>query len=571
MKYEEHNFQQGSVEWHAHRSNCYNASELAAADGASPFRTRNKLIALLATGSDDEIHPEVQKRFDDGHRFEALARPQAEEIIGEDLFPSVLSAEVAGLSRRLGVSCDGKTMDDSINWEHKGLNADLAVSLDQGIIPPFYHYQMEQGMLITGAERTLFTASKWDADDNLIDIKHAWYESNPELRARIVPIWQQLEKDLANYKPVEVIPAAVAAPIKDLPTLFIQAKGEVTNTNMPEFKQQIEEFLGTINKKPATDQEFADGKATAAKLRELATKIKERKADMLAQTASIGEVAKEIDLLADIINANALELEKAVKKEEEARKLEIITSGRTGLAEHVAALSARLGGKYMPIIAADFAEAIKGKRLISSMQDAVDTLLAQKKIEADAIAAKIEANLSAIATIAADHDFLFADKAQLVLKDTDAVEAIIRLRLAEHKAAEDRRIEAERVKKEEAAKAEAEKKAAEEAKAAEAPARTVFAIGEVVPAGAVVTGVVPSVECLSPAVNISRNVNPIQSVADVARATMPADLANALYPDEASTLSKIGEALNQMKDKELDMVLHYCERLIAQRKPAEAA
>lgn len=452
---------QGTPEWAAHRATHFNASDAPAMMGASPYKTRNELLQELSSGIAPEVDAGTQSRFDEGHRAEALARPLGETIIGEELYP------VVGSEGRYSASFDGLTLMGDVTFEHKSLNDAIRACKAGSDLPLMYRIQMEQQLMVSGATKCLFMASKWNGDD-LAEEVHFWYVPDSALRARIVTGWEQFATDLENFKPPEVIPAAAAAPIKDLPTLFIQARGEVTNTNMPVFKAQITEFLGTINMKPATDQEFADGKEVAKKLRELAVRIKERKADMLAQTATIGEVAVEIDHLAEVINANALELEKAVKREEDARKLAIVSGGRTAFAEYVATLNARLGKPYMPSIAADFAEAIKGKRLMTAMQDAVDTLLSQKKIEANEIAGRIQDNLNSLRELAKDHAFLFADTPQIVLKANDDLVMLIKSRIAEHKDAEEKRLEAERekIRKEEESKA-AEKVRQEQATAAQ--------------------------------------------------------------------------------------------------------
>src|SRR5699024_6687989 len=101
-------------------------------------------------------------RFDKGHEYEAIARPWAEGIIGEDLYPVVLSHEIEGLP--LSASLDGLTMADEIAFEHKTLNQELATSLDEGVIPEHHRAQMEQQLLVSGAERCLFMASKGDRE-----------------------------------------------------------------------------------------------------------------------------------------------------------------------------------------------------------------------------------------------------------------------------------------------------------------------------------------------------------------------------------------------------------------------
>lgn len=468
MNYETHEFDQGSPEWHAHRDTCNNASDLSAAAGESPYKSRDQLIRERATGEKEEINAHKQRMFDDGHRFEELARPLAEEFVGEELYPSVVSAKVDELSNRLGVSYDGKTMADDIIWEHKTLNDKLATSLDSGVIPDFYHYQMEQGMLVCGASKCLFTASKWDGDNSLIDIKHVWYESNPELRAKIIPIWRQLEADVAVYQHVEVIPSAVAAPTLDLPAVSIQTSGSIAIiSNLKKFGDALQLFIERLPSKPSTDQEFADCKAALTKLKAAEDALDSEEARALSQLDSVDEMRREKKLYQDLARTTRLALEKLVVQREAAIKNEIMQTGKDKLAEHLATLNKRLGRVHMPVVPADFGGAIKSKRTVASLQNAVDTVLANAKIAANEIADKIQINLATLDENK-EYAFLFNDLASLAMKAPDDLQNVIKLRIAEHQAEQDRKLEAERekIRKEEQAKAEREanEKAAAERK-----------------------------------------------------------------------------------------------------------
>ena len=219
--------QQGSEAWLQHRASSFNASELAAAMGVSPYMTRTELIAQKATGLVPEVDAAKQRIFDNGHRYEAIARPWAEDIIGEELFPVVLAAEVDGM--RLSASLDGQTMAGDITWEHKSLNENLRQSLDAGVIPSEYHPQMEQGLMLSGASRCLFMASNGDRDT----MRFAWYESQPALRAKIIPIWKQVQADAAACVPSVVEAAKPTGKAPDtLPALRIEVTGMVTASNL---------------------------------------------------------------------------------------------------------------------------------------------------------------------------------------------------------------------------------------------------------------------------------------------------------------------------------------------------
>ena len=120
-----HNLTQGSPEWHAYRAQHFNASDAPAMMGCSPYKTRTQLLHELHTGLTPDVDAAQQRRFDDGHRYEALARPLAEEFIGQELYP------VVGSEGRYSASSDGLTMDETIGFEHNGR------SLGQNIIQPF--------------------------------------------------------------------------------------------------------------------------------------------------------------------------------------------------------------------------------------------------------------------------------------------------------------------------------------------------------------------------------------------------------------------------------------------------
>ena len=187
------NLIQGSREWLAHRAAHFNASDAPAMMGCSPYKMRTVLLHELHTGIVPEVDIATQKRFDNGHRAEALARPLAEKIIGDDLYP------VTGTEGRLSASFDGLTLDEQTGFEHKALNADLRECFRQidtiapehreaaaGFELPLHHrVQMEQQLHVSGAERILFMASEWDAEDNLVEERHCWYYPDDELRGAI--------------------------------------------------------------------------------------------------------------------------------------------------------------------------------------------------------------------------------------------------------------------------------------------------------------------------------------------------------------------------------------------------
>lgn len=439
---------QGTPGWDQHRERSLNASELAVAAGISSNMQRNTLVKCKATGIPFEHSDFVEQRvFAPGHEFEAIARPWAEEIIGEDLYASVFAAEVDGL--HLSASLDGHTLLNEVTWEHKQLNDELAASLDRGVIPEQYHHQMEQGLMLTGATRCLFMASKGNRET----MRFCWYESNPELRAKIIPTWKQFMADVAAYVPAaaEVKPTGKAP--ETLPALHIVIQGGVSASNLDEFKETALGAIRSVNRELTTDVHFADAEKAVKWCSDIEDRIKAAKDHALSQTASIDQLFRTMDEISAEARRVRLDLDKLVKARKESIKGEIVASGIAAMAKHIRELNASMPGDYMPTIPADFGGCIKNLRTVDSIRNAVDTELARCKIAAADVANRIHANVKILQA----SGLVVHDTAALVLKAPDDLAAVIAQRVAAEKAREE--AQRERIRAEEAERLEREAKA----------------------------------------------------------------------------------------------------------------
>lgn len=453
---------QGSPEWLAHRANHFNASDAPAMLGVSPYKTRRQLLSEAATGITPEVDAATQQRFNLGHRLEALARPIAERIVGEPLYP------VTGTNGRYSASFDGLTLGGETAFEHKALNAELraALTTEMAEIPLHYRAQVEHQLLVSGADRCLFMASDFDASGALVEEHHRWIESDPVLRERIVAGWKQFEADLAAFEPV---PAAAPAPVgvapETLPALRIEVEGTVIASNLVAFRETAIAAVRAVKRDLSTDQDFADAELSVKWCREVESRIEAAKAHALAQTASIDELFRALDAITEESRRVRLDLEKRVKTRKDDIRAEIVTAAQRALAKHVAQLSAELVPLRMPDIRADFAAAIKGKRSIESMHDAVDSALAAARIEADGVARIMRANLAFYRERAAGQDFLFGDIAAHVIRPEAEFEEWVDGRIERHRLSvlED---QARLAREREAREAAAAAAAAEAAKAA---------------------------------------------------------------------------------------------------------
>lgn len=460
-----HSVQQGTEDWLRLRANSFTASEAPAMMGCSPYMTRSDLLHQKFTGVSPDADSSTQRRFDAGHEAEEMFRPVAERIVGDDLYPITASIELDGMS--LLASFDGLTMDYSIGFEHKIFSQSNATSIEQTGEPPIHHcWQIEHQLLVSGGTRVLFVTSNGIEEGSV----HCWYESKPERRAALIAGWKQFAKDLADYVLPEATPAVVAEAVKDLPAVTVQISGQIdVRENFKTFETALLDFLDhKLIRDPQTDQDFADLDRQIKAMRKAEDTLNAAEAMMLAQIQSVDEAKRQKDMLAKMVRENRLMAEKLLANEKERRRAEKVAAARKAFSSYVTELQRDIDGVRLDAQEPDFAAAIKGLKTLASIQDKLDTALANGKIAADQKAADLRAKLDWVAANAAGHRALLADLQQLVAKPLDDFQLAITARIDAHRKAEEARMEAERqrIRTEEAERLEREAKLKHEHEAA---------------------------------------------------------------------------------------------------------
>jgi len=429
-----HNVAQGSAEWRALRAQHFTASEAPAMMGASKYQTRTDLLTMKKTGITPEVTQAQQYIFDKGHATEALARPLVEVMIGEELYP------VVGTDGNLLASMDGATMLGETLFEHKLWNESLVAQVKAGELDPHYYWQLEQQLLVSGAERVIFVCSDGTAENFV----HMEYRPVAGRAAQLVEGWKQFEADLANHEMAEAPSIIVGKAPDELPALRIELTGMVTASNLKVFEDSALAVIDSVKTTLQTDQDFADAKKAVKWCGDVEEAVAVAKKQALSQTQSIDELFSSLDRISAHARETRLKVDKLVKAQELLVKTNIKQKAEQALADHVAAINKTLGRVTLPAVAADFAGAMKNKRTIASLQDAVDTELARAKIAASQSADAIRLNLTSLAELAPDHAFLFNDIQQLVLKANDDLVALIKVRISERQKAEEQKAEAQR-------------------------------------------------------------------------------------------------------------------------------
>lgn len=449
------NLIQGSDEWHAARATRMTASEAPAMMSATKKMSRNELLKAKSLGTEKEVSEYVQKfLFDKGHEMEASARPLVEEIVGEELFPTTGETE----DGEYLASFDGMTMMGDILFEHKMWNETLAEAVRNEKLPAEYYWQLEHQLMVADeAEKVIFVVS----DGTKENFEYMWYTPVRGRRNKLIKGWEQFKDDLAEYKPEPAKEEVVAEKPSDLPVLMINVDGEVKSSNLATYKDTALSFIENINTDLQTDQDFANAEELVKFCKKAEGELDTAKKHALAQTQSIDELFNTIDELKEQLRGKRLKLDKLVKSRKDEIRSDMKDKACENLNAYVDGLNEKLGESLIPDVTPDFGSAMKGKKTVDSLQNAVDDELAKAKIVAKDWFHTLRENKFIYSELANDEvKFLFPDLHQLLLKDSESFRAMVKSRLAEHK-------EAEEAKQKE--KPETEQRKQEEAPAEERP------------------------------------------------------------------------------------------------------
>ena len=433
--------EQGTPDWENYLLVSNGASEASAVLGISRNAKRNELLAAKATGIAKTFSDYV-RRFvlDKGHEVEALARPIAEDIIGQELFPVVMA------KGNIRASCDGLTMDETIAWENKQFNTKYFELVSNGELPEEHWPQCQQILYVTGAEKLFFTISDGTPERTV----GVWVYSDADLQSTILNAWEQFEIDLKNYKHVEIVEPPKSAIIQSLPSVTVVAYGELTTCNLPELTPVFDKFLREVNRAGfVTDDDFSIAEGNAKEARNAAKGCVASKEMAIKGMLSVSEVIDTLTKYEQEFNALGLVLEKAVKAEKDNRKATAKLERDKAYADHIAAINAEITPIVLALDSADkpnFVDAMKNQRTLAGLYDKLNTELARCKIAADVIAKQIREKMTFLRENASDFKFLFHDLQSIINKPFDDFKLIVETRIKDYKVAKEAELEAERVR-----------------------------------------------------------------------------------------------------------------------------
>ena len=255
--------------------------------------------------------------------------------------------------------------------------------------------------------------------------------------------------------------------------LIIKLKGEITDTNFDEWKNDLLARLKNVNTELASDDDFANAESDVKIIKAGEVALKNAKASALEQADEIQKLFAAIDEVSSEARDARLALERQIKKRKAEIKDEIVESGLDAVKAYIEEQSTELQSvKNSWLDRSAFEEEIKGKRTTTSMQKAVTSLQVKIKNEIAQREESINANRSVLDKINDDYSAVFQDKESLLLMDDESLQATIAERIEYFEAEKKKQIEAatqEPVEPEQATEKDPDTAVAEETETDDAP------------------------------------------------------------------------------------------------------
>jgi predicted phage-related endonuclease len=451
---------QGSPEWLALREGKRCSSETGAVMACHPNLGRDALLEQKATLTKQEFSVFVQtKVLDKGHRIEAMVREHVENDTMEDLFQTTCT------NGSWLASFDGLSMDRDFAIEVKQWNLEYAPGVQQGKIPLHYAVQMEVQMKACPTLPFVRFIMSDGTKDNWVQ----WdYCRAPGLIDRIEEAWEQFERDLAVWKPVEKVVRPVAVRPADLPAINVEVRGElVTIDNIADFRAGAERAISGIKKELETDEDFINAEEAVKWLEGVEKRI-DVIVEQVTAKAGIEAVVHQLrDIQQNLARSTRLQLARQIKADKENRRDRLVARGINEVGEYVVAINEEFSRAGVHVQSAesgvDFYSAIKNKRTYDTLVAAINDEIARGKIAVERIAKRLRENLKQLDAVPTEYSSLFRDRSSLARLEPDHLQLRIEADIAAHQAA----LEKAKREKEELQRAMQEQRSAAQAAAME--------------------------------------------------------------------------------------------------------
>jgi len=235
--------------------------------------------------------------------------------------------------------------------------------------------------------------------------------------------------------------------------LVLRISGAVEQSNLKEFEEQALAVISAINTDLETDEDFATAESNIKGCQLMENRIATARSTALANTEAIAALIQTTERLEAKFRQTRLLLNGKVKTEKQRRVNEIVSRAIAAVESMAQSSPAKHG---FIIDRAAINAAVKGKKSIAKMEEAVNAAIDAEKRRFQGIEANYINNLEKIIGAESEWPGLFPDRQNIALSAPETVEALIVGRVADHrmKVAEKERRDKEEAERKAAAIAE---------------------------------------------------------------------------------------------------------------------
>ena len=237
--------------------------------------------------------------------------------------------------------------------------------------------------------------------------------------------------------------------------LILKVTGEVQASNINEFNEKALAYIADINTNLVTDQDFAEAKQITKSCKIIEDRIENALQAAVMSMETVAEVRRIAGKLQIKLRETRLDLDKKVKSEEAKRKSEITSGAIERVNKHLK------NSKVQHAFSVDSIAingAIKNKRSLAKMQEAVDEAAVSQIFAIDELETLYLKNLATIQKTDKEYPGLFPDYKRIAISPTEVVEAQIDARVNKFKFDQQEKERKEKEAAEIKAKKEAEEK-----------------------------------------------------------------------------------------------------------------
>jgi len=223
--------------------------------------------------------------------------------------------------------------------------------------------------------------------------------------------------------------------------LILRITGSVQQSNLAEFERNAMSVIATIKTDLQTDDDFATAEENIKSCKLIEIRVGQARNDALQSTKEIADLVDAVERIERKFRDTRLILERQVKTEKEKRKSEIVAESVRKI-EKILSVSRVKHGFSVNFQAIN--EAVKGKKSITKMREAVGEVFEAEKQRLIALEGDYLINIAAIEQSEAEFPGLFPDKKNLALSDPEVVTAMIESRVTNFKYQQEMKAKAER-------------------------------------------------------------------------------------------------------------------------------